>query len=98
MREPQQLNLERVFGVQPRQQRRYYSVYCTSVALQAGLMGGVRYWNYMKQALIYPSTTGERFVYRGGDNKTKCLIAQMDGSIGRMADKPRVLTLYEITK
>ena len=52
----------------------------------------------MKQALIYPSTTGERFVYRGGNNKTKCLIAQMDGSIGRMADKPRVLTLYEITK
>lgn len=40
MREPQQLNLERVFGVQPRQQRRFYSVYCTSVALQAGLMGG----------------------------------------------------------
>lgn len=47
----------------------------------------------MKQALIYPST-GDRFVYRGGAEKTKTLIANQ--GIGKMADKPHVLKLFEI--
>ena len=48
----------------------------------------------MKQAVIYPTTTGERFEYRGGQMKTKCLITQQH--FGRCADKPAVLQLYEI--
>lgn len=47
----------------------------------------------MKQALIYLSITGERFVYRGGYEKTKCLICSQ--SLGRCADKPTILYLYE---
>lgn len=46
----------------------------------------------MKKALIYPSTTGERFVYRRGE-KTKCLTATYN--IGRFADTPTILTFYE---
>jgi hypothetical protein len=48
----------------------------------------------MKQALIYPTTTGERFVYREGGGKTKTLICGQN--IGRMADKPCILKLYEL--
>ncbi len=48
----------------------------------------------MKQTVIYPSTTGERFVVRMGQMKTKCLITQQH--FGRCADKPTVLQLYEI--
>lgn len=47
----------------------------------------------MKQAVIYPSTTGERFEYRGGNSKTKCLICGQN--IGRQADKAVILRLFE---
>lgn len=48
----------------------------------------------MKQAVIYPTTTGERFEFRGGNSKTKCLITQQN--FGRQADKAVVLKLFEI--
>lgn len=48
----------------------------------------------MKRAIIYPSTTGERFEYRGGGGKTKCLICGQN--IGRQADKPMVLQMFEL--
>ena len=41
MKEAQQLNGSKVWGVQPRQQERYYSRYCQSVALQSGMRGGL---------------------------------------------------------
>lgn len=48
----------------------------------------------MKQAFVYYSLSGERFVYRGGQEKTKTLIA-VQGIGGSAADKPTILTLYE---
>ena len=50
----------------------------------------------MRQAIIYPTTTGERFECRRGGGKTKTFIAHY-GCIGRrQADKPFVLTAYGI--
>jgi hypothetical protein len=40
MKEAQQLNGSKDWGIQPRQQDRYYSKYCQSVALQSGMRGG----------------------------------------------------------
>ena len=48
----------------------------------------------MKQAFVYYSLSGERFVYRGGQEKTKTLVATHNIG-GRAADKPTILTLYE---
>lgn len=47
----------------------------------------------MKKAVIYPSTSGERFEYRGVGMKTKCLICGQN--IGRQADKPMVLNVFK---
>lgn len=49
----------------------------------------------MRKLIYYPTLRGDRTIFRGGEEKTKCIIALVDCALGSISDKPRKLELYE---